>query len=98
MRSWTLVMTLLTLTSLPAWAKAPKQVNMPVGHSATLSLPGPVSRVVVDDESLVDVKREGQRVIFTGLTRGVTEATITTTEGELRFRIYVAADKYAMPE
>lgn len=86
----------LTLSSL-AFAGQPKKLALPLGHSATMSMPGPVSQVVVDDPSLVEVSREGRRVVFTARGTGSTEATVRTTEGELRVRIYVAADKYALP-
>ncbi len=80
-----------------ALAAQPKKLALPLGHTATMSMPGPVSQVTVDDPSLVEVSKEGRRVVFTARGTGRTEVTVTTTEGELRVQIYVAADKYGMP-
>ena len=51
----------LTLSSL-ALAGQPKKLALPLGHTATMSMPGPVSQVVVDDPSLVEVSRDGKVV------------------------------------
>jgi uncharacterized protein YcfL len=78
----------LTLAASLALAGGPKQVNMPVGHSTTLSMPAPVASVSVEHPKLVEVsRRNGRTVVLTG--RG--------TDGEMRLRVYVAADKYGMP-
>ncbi len=85
------------LLSLPVLAGSKQQVALPVGHSTTLSMPAPVSKVTVTNPSLVDVSQDGRRVTFVARAKGSTEAVVKTAQGEHRFRIYVAQDKYAMP-
>lgn len=80
-----------------ALASTHKKLALPVGHSATMSMPGPVSEVVVENPALVEVMKQGRKVVFTAVGTGSTEATVHTTEGSLRIRIYVAADKYGLP-
>lgn len=87
----------LFLLATVALASTPKQLSMPVGHTVTLSMPNLVSKVRLDDPSLVEVTTTGRKVTFLALTRGTTEAVVKTVDGEHRFKIYVAADKYAMP-
>lgn len=60
-------------------------------------MPAPVSKVTVDDPSLVGVSRQGRKVTFVGLSTGTTEVTVMTADGEMHLKIYVAADKYGMP-
>jgi hypothetical protein len=36
-------------------------------------------------------------VVLTGRGTGSTEVTVKTADGEMRLRVYVAADKYGMP-
>lgn len=91
-----LFLTLLLASSAVAFA-GPKQVNMPVGHSTTLSMPAPVSSVTVADPQLLEVTRQGRRVVFTGRSTGSTQVVVKTADGETTFRVYVAADKYGMP-
>ncbi len=86
----------LCLSSL-AFAGQPKQVNMPVGHTTTVSMPAPVSSVTVADPALVGVTRQGRQVVFVGLTTGNTDVVVKTADGETRLHIYVAADKYGLP-
>ena len=86
----------LSLSSL-AVAAAPKQLNMPVGHTTTVSMSSPVSKVTVADPSMVDVTRNGRQVVIVGRTTGSTDVTVMTADGETHLRIYVAADKYGMP-
>jgi Flp pilus assembly secretin CpaC len=86
----------LCLSSL-ALAGQPKQVNMPVGTTTTLSMPAPVSSVTVSDPSLVEVSRSGRQVVFVGRSTGTTEVTVKTVDGEMHLRVYVAADKYGLP-
>lgn len=86
----------LSLSTL-ALAGGPKQVNMPVGYTTTLSMPAPVATVTVEDPSLVEVSTQGRRVVLVGLSRGRTVAVVKTAAGEQRLSIYVAADKYALP-
>lgn len=93
----TLVLAAALLLAPVALAASPKQVSMPVGHSTTLSMPAPVSQVTVTDPELVNVTKQGRKVVFTGRSKGSTEVTVKTADGEVRFRVYVAADKYAMP-
>lgn len=85
--------------ALPAVA-APKQrqVALPVGHTMTLAMPAPVKSVRVSDPSLVEVKREGRKVMLFARAKGNTEATVTTADGAHVFRVYVAEDKYALPQ
>ncbi|MFZ5441350.1 MAG: pilus assembly protein N-terminal domain-containing protein [Myxococcota bacterium] len=91
-------LTLALLLSVASLAlAAPKQVSMPVGHSTTLSMPAPVSSVTVADPQLLDVSRQGRRVVFTGRSTGTTEVRVKTVDGEVTFRVYVAADRYGMP-
>jgi hypothetical protein len=85
------------LLSTIAVAAKPKQVNMPVGYTTTLSMPAPVSKVTVDDPSLVEVRKEGRKVVFVGRSKGLTEATVKTVDGEHHIRIFVVADRYGMP-
>lgn len=90
------IATALSLSSL-AFAGQPKQLNMPVGHTTTVSMSAPVSKVTVADPSLVEVSQHGRQVVFVGLATGATEVTVRTADGETRLRIYVAADKYGLP-
>jgi Flp pilus assembly secretin CpaC len=88
----------LTLAASLALAGGPKQVNMPVGHSTTLSMPAPVASVSVEHPELVEVSRSnGRTVVLTGRGTGSTEVTVKTAAGEMHLRVYVAADKYGMP-
>ena len=87
----------LSLSGL-AFAAAPKQLNMPVGHTTTVSMSAPVSKVTVADPSLVDVTQRGRQVVIVGRTTGSTDVTVLTADGETHLRIYVAADKYALPQ
>jgi Flp pilus assembly secretin CpaC len=91
-----LLATLVVVPSL-AWASRPKQLAMPVGHTTTVALGAPVSKVTVADPSLLDVKKQGRKVIFVGLETGRTEVVVKTVDGEQRFSVYVAKDKYALP-
>lgn len=75
-----------------------KQVALPVGHTMTLAMPAPVKSVRVSDPTLVEVKREGRKVMLFARAKGNTEATVTTSEGAHVFRVYVAEDKYALPQ
>lgn len=88
---------LLALLSVPAFASKPLQVNLPVGTSTTVEMPSAVSGVFLDDPNLVEVKRQGRKLTFVGRSSGHTEATVRTAEGELRMRIYVAADRHGLP-
>lgn len=90
-------MALVLAVSSLAFAGGPKQVNMPVGHTTTLSMGAPVSSVTVADPALLTVSREGRRIVFTGRSTGSTEVVVKTVDGETRFRVYVAADKYGLP-
>ena len=88
---------LLVLLSTVALAGRPKQLNMPVGHTTTVSMGSTVSKVTVSDPSLVEVSQRGRQVIFVGRSAGSTEVTVMTADGEMHLRIYVAADKYGLP-
>ncbi len=78
-----------------------KRVNMPVGYSTTLDMPANVSKVTLSDPNIVDVKRSGRRLTFTGTQRGSTTAIVQVKEGRKqtthRLAVYVASDKYALP-
>jgi Flp pilus assembly secretin CpaC len=91
--------TLLALIALStvAFAAGPKRLNMPVGHTTTLSMPAPVSKVTVADPSLVEVSRRGRQVVLVGRTAGHTQVTVETVDGEMELSVYVAADKYGLP-
>jgi Flp pilus assembly secretin CpaC len=91
------LLTVLTVCSLSLPALAGQQVALPVGHSTTLSLPAPVSKVQVDNPKLVEVQTKGRRVTFVGLEVGRTEVTVKTKDGDVKVSIYVAQDKYALP-
>lgn len=88
---------LLALTPAVALASQPKQLAMPVGHTTTVAMGAPVSRVTVDDPAKLEVKKQGRKVIFVALETGRTEVTVKTADGEQRFSVYVAKDKYALP-
>ncbi len=90
------MLVILGLSSL-ALAEQPRRLNMPVGHTTTVSMSAPVSKVTVDDPSLVEVTQRGRQVIFVGRSTGSTEVTVQTADGETHLRIYVAADKYGLP-
>ena len=90
------LLVLLTVSTL-AFAGQPRQLNMPVGHTTTVSMSAPVSKVTVSDPSLVEVSQRGRQVIFVGLSTGSTDVTVRTADGETHLRIYVAADKYGLP-
>lgn len=79
-------------------AATPKKLSLPVGHSMTMAMPNNVKSVRVSDPSMVEVKHTGRRVTLVARSRGLTEATVTTTDGEHQFRVYVAEDKYALPQ
>lgn len=91
-----LALLLSVLLSATAFA-SPKKVSLPVGHSMTMAMPTNVKSVHVSDPSLVEVKHVGRRVTLVARSTGLTEATVTTADGEHQFRVYVAADKYALP-
>ncbi|MCA2980286.1 MAG: pilus assembly protein N-terminal domain-containing protein [Myxococcaceae bacterium] len=93
-----LLVTLAVLAAPAALASPRKQVALPVGHTMTMAMPTLVTAVRVDDPSLVEVKRVGRKVTLVARARGSTDATVRTAEGEHHFRVYVAADRYAMPE
>jgi Flp pilus assembly secretin CpaC len=97
MKRSALVLVAASLLSTLAFASSPKKVALPVGHSMTMAMPAAVTGVRVNDPALVEVKRQGRKVTLVALAQGSTEATVTTAEGSHRFRVYVAADKYAMP-
>ena len=97
MKTTTVALLLSLFASFSAFASQPKRVNMPLGYTTTLSMPTAVSKVTVDDPSLVEVRKEGRKVVLVAIAKGLTEATVTTADGEHRFKIFVAADKYAMP-
>lgn len=99
MKRFALVLFAASLVSTLAVASSPKekQVALPVGHSMTMAMPAAVTGVRVNDPALVEVRRQGRKVTLVALAQGSTEATVTTAEGSHRFRVYVAADKYAMP-
>lgn len=86
----------LSLSSV-ALAAQPQQLAMPVGTTTTVAMPAPVSKVTVEDPALVEVKKQGRKVIFVGRESGRTEVVVQTVDGELRFSVYVAKDKYALP-
>lgn len=90
------ILALFALSSV-AFAAAPKRLNMPVGHTTTLSMPAPVSKVTVEDPSLVEVTQKGRKVTLVGRSTGSTEVTVETADGEMHLKIYVAADKYGLP-
>jgi Flp pilus assembly secretin CpaC len=78
-------------------AAQPRQLAFPVGYTTTVAMPAPVAQVTVADPGLLEVKREGRKVVLVGLEAGRTEVVVRTVEGEQRFSVYVAKDKYAMP-
>lgn len=80
-----------------ALAAQPQQLAMPVGTTTTVAMPAPVSKVTVEDPALLEVKKQGRKVIFVGRETGRTEVVVQTVDGELRFSVYVAKDKYALP-
>ena len=90
------ILGLLTLSTL-AFAANPKQLAMPVGHTTTLSMPAPVSKVTVENPSLIEVSRRGRQIVIVGLSTGSTNVTVMTADGEMHLRVYVAADKYGLP-
>ena len=90
-------MILLVLLSTVALAGQPRQLNMPVGHTTTVSMASAVSKVTVSDPSRVEVSQRGRQVTFVGLSTGSTDVTVMTADGETHLRIYVAADKYGLP-
>lgn len=87
----------LCFVSAAAFASVPRQLNMPVGQTTTLSMSAPVSSVVVDDASLVGVTRQGRKIVLVAQKSGTTDITVKTADGETRLHVYVAADKYGMP-
>ena len=79
-----------------AAAAADKQVNMPVGYSTTLDMPANVSKVTLSDPNIVDVRRNGRKLTFTGQTRGSTTAIVHLSDGRKetkhRLAVYVATN------
>jgi len=92
-----LALTILTALTFALPAFAGQRVALPVGSTTTLSLPAPVSKVHVKNPKLVDVSTHGRRVTIVALEKGSTEATVKTKEGDVKFSIYDAQDKYALP-
>lgn len=88
------------LVSMAAFAED-KMVNMPVGYRTTVELPANVSKVTLSDPRIVDVRRVGKKLIFTGQKRGSTSAIVQVNEGGRetthRLAVYVATDRYALP-
>ncbi len=80
-----------------AFAGLPSRLDMPVGHTTTLSMPAPVSKVTVADPALLEVTRKGRKVVLVGRGAGSTEVVVKTADGETHLRVYVAPDKYGMP-
>jgi hypothetical protein len=76
---------------------SPKQISMPVGHTTTVSMPSSVTKVKVDDGSLLEVKREGHKVVMVGRAKGTTDVTVTTVDGETTLHVYVASDRFGLP-
>ena len=91
------ILGLLTLSAL-AFAANPKQLAMPVGQTTTLSMPAPISKVTVENPALVEVSRRGRQIMIVGLSTGSTDVTVITADGELHLKVYVAADKYGLPQ
>lgn len=87
----------LALVSTVALASVPKQVNIQAGHTATLSMPAPVSKVQVADPSMLEVSRKGRTLVLVGQKGGATDVTVKTVDGEVTLHVYVAADRYGMP-
>jgi Flp pilus assembly secretin CpaC len=87
-----------SLLSTVVVASPRKQLALPVGHTMTMAMPSQVTSVRVTDPSLVEVKRQGRKVTLVALAKGSTEATVMTTEGPTTFSVYVAVDKYALPQ
>lgn len=81
----------------PASASERKQVSLPVGHTTTVTLPAPITRVRLDETGLVEVKKQGRAVTFVGIQKGTTDVTVSTADGEVRFRVFVAEDRFGMP-
>ncbi len=91
-----LILTSLLLAASIAVA-SPKQISMPIGHTTTISMPSSVKKVTVENNKLVDVRREGRKVVVVGRASGVTDITVTTADGETTLQVYVASDRYSMP-
>lgn len=91
------LMLVTVLFATVAFAGLPSRLEMPVGHTTTLSMPAPVSKVTVEDPSLLEVTRKGRKVVLVGRGAGSTEVVVKTADGETHLRVYVAADKYGMP-
>ena len=88
---------MVVLFALPALAN-PRKVALPVGHSLTMAMPSPVTSVEVSDPSLLEVKRDGRKVTLVARAQGNAEATVMTARGPHHFMVYVAADKYSLPQ
>ncbi len=93
----TTALLIVALFALPALAN-PKKLALPVGHSMTMAMPSPVTSVQVSDPNLLEVKRDGRKVTLVGRAQGNTEATVMTARGPHHFTVYVAADKYSLPQ
>ncbi len=88
-----IVLCLIATTALAS----PKQISMPVGHTTTVSMPSAVTRVKVNDAALLEVKRQGRKVVLVGRATGTTDVTVTTADGETTLHIYVASDRLGLP-
>jgi Flp pilus assembly secretin CpaC len=93
----TALVAVMLLSAAPAFSGEPARLAFTVDQSTTLSMPSPVKAVKVDDATLVEVSMSGRKVTLLGLAKGSTEAVIQTADGEHRFRIYVASDRFALP-
>lgn len=97
-KKWHMRSALVTLVLFAAVALAsPKQVSMPLGHTTTISMPSSVKKVKVDNGALLEVTREGRKVVLVGRAVGTTDVTVTTADGETTLHVYVASDRFAMP-
>ena len=76
---------------------SPKQISMPVGHTTTVSMPSSVTRVKVVDSALLDVRRDGRKVVLVGRAKGTTDVTVTTADGETTLHVYIASDRFGLP-
>ena len=91
-----LIALMCVLCCLPAVAED-KRVSVPVGYSTTLDLGSQVKKVTLSDPSVVEVRSRGRKLTLVGQRQGSSEAVVKTRDGTMRFAVYVASDKYALP-
>ena len=90
------MITLLASLLLAAPGTVPERVEVVVDHTTVVTLSAPVSKVTVDEPTIVEVKASGRKLTFKGLVKGNAEVTVKMPDGEYKIHVYVPADKFGL--